>query len=121
MGDRGLPPRPGSGRPSGFFNLIGDPISSMDGNAAQMSLYWAFLEPGTNRVVLEVAMIGLEGLDGEVKVLCLRPSIRAYQRGILYFTGAEGSASGVYKARSPKAVVVENACVAASMSSAASA
>jgi hypothetical protein len=86
-----------------------------------MSLYWAFLEPGTNRVVFEVVIRGLKGQDGEVKVTCQRARVRAYHRGIFYFTGAEGAASGVYKVKSPKVVVVENACVAATMSSAASA
>jgi hypothetical protein len=57
-----------------------------------MSLYWAFLEPGTDRIVFKVAILGWEGQDGEVKVVCQRARVRAYHRGILYFTGAEGSA-----------------------------
>ena len=121
MGDRGRPPRSGSGRSSGLFKFTGDPSSSIGGNVAQMSRYWAFLQPGTDRIVFEVVTLGLEGQDGEVKVICQRARVRAYHRGIFHFAGAEGSASGVYKPRSPKAVVVENACVAATMSSAASA
>jgi hypothetical protein len=105
---------------TGLSRLTGV-ISSMGGHAAQVSLYWPFPEAGTNRVVFEVAILGVEGQDGEVNVPYHRPRVRAYHRGIFYFTGAEGPTSDAYKARSPKAVVVENACVAATISSAASA